>query len=339
MSDAGPAVRVPVWLLAPTGRDADLLRASLSRGDGIRIARDARDLARGFAEQGEVGVLILTQEALEPEVMETIERYLMNQEPWQALPIILLVDPVGNTMSALARFQEALPRTKVLVLQRPVRRSELETAVETMRLSRRRQAELGLHIERQELLRRELNHRVKNILATVQAVYTLAARNAEDFDSFKEVFQPRLSAMGSLHEVLFNSNYGATPVRDLIEAVLAPFKTAGRFRVEGDDTEVGAEMGQSIALIAHELSTNAIKHGALKSDRAHVNLVWSGGDVLNMVWREEGGAPAPEPTKRGYGMTFMQASAKALGGSVDFSFGSPGFRAEFNLPLRRGERR
>jgi two-component sensor histidine kinase len=331
-SSAG-ATKVPVWLLAPTGRDADLLKASLSRGDGVHIARDARDLARGFAERGQVGVLILTQEALEPEVMETIERYLSGQEPWEALPIILMVDPLGNTMGALARFQTALPRTKVLVLQRPVRRSELETAVETMRVSRRRQAELGRYIERQELLRRELNHRVKNILATVQALYGLAARSAPTYEEFKEVFQPRLSAMGRLHEVLFNAEYGATSVRELIEAVLSPFMTGGRFDIQGDNTKVAAEMGQSLALIVHELSTNAIKHGALTAQDGHVRLAWSGGERLSVSWEEVDGPPAPEPAKHGYGIAFIEATVRALGGSADFRFAPSGLRADLSIPL------
>jgi two-component sensor histidine kinase len=328
--------KIPVWLMAPTGRDAELLKASLAGKDGVRIARDASDLERGFAERGQVGVLVLTQEALVPATIRAIERHLRAQEPWENLPIILLVDPLGNTMGALASFQDALPRTKILVLQRPVHLSELQTAVETMRSAKLRQRDLGEYIERQELLRRELNHRVRNILATVQALYGLTVRNASSLEQFDSVFQPRLSAMARVHEVLFAANYGRTRIELLVDAVLAPFDPQKHFFLSGDETEVSAEAGQSIALIVHELVSNSIAHGALSSEEGRVRLSWSGDDQLRIHWQEEGGPSPAAPAHEGYGMSFMRATARTLGGEAVFDFGENGLRARFVLAPNRG---
>lgn len=331
------AVRIPVWLFAPVGQDAKLLRSALPRGDGLRIARDAEHLAQGFREEDEVGVLVLTQEALTPRTVEVLTDHVERQPPWAELPIVLLVDGESNTMHALGLFQNALPRSKLLILQRPVRLSELETAVGTMRRSRRRQYDVKAYVERQERLRRELNHRVKNILATVQALYGLTARTAKDLDTFDAVFQPRLAAMARVHDVLFAANYGPAALYDLMAAVLAPYAGDERVGLEGPAILVPAEAGQSLALIVHELATNAAKHGALRSDAGQVSLTWSGGDTLSFAWSEAGGGPTAPPAAEGYGTTFINATVSAMGGEADFRFADGGLRFRAAMPMPEGE--
>ena len=325
--------RVPVWLFAPRGRDAALLRSAIDRGDGLRVARETRDLARGLSERDEVGVLVMTQEALTAETIELLTGFAGRQPPWAELPIILLVDPTGNTMQALGAFQDALPRTKVLVLQRPVRHSELETAVAVLRRSRLRQYDLRDYVERQELLRRELNHRVKNILATVQALYGLTVRTADDLQAFDGVFQPRLLAMARVHEVLFAADYGDASLREVIAAVLSPYAGDERVTVDGPDVLVAAETGQSLALVMHELATNAAKYGALTTAEGQVRLRWERAPTLRVRWVETGGPPAEEPARRGYGMTFIQATIRGLGGAPRFDYGQDGLAFEADIPL------
>lgn len=326
--------RVPVWLYAPVGRDAALLRSAVPRGDGVRTAREPEDLARAFAEPGELGVLVMTQEALTTETLSLLDDALERQPVWSELPIVLLVDAAGNTIEALARLREALPRTKVLVLQRPVRLSELETAVEAQRRSRLRQYELRSYVERQEVLRRELNHRVKNILATVQALYGLTVRTADDLEDFDQVFQPRLTAMARVHEVLFAADYGEVGLGPLARAVLAPYAGDARVAMAGPDATLSSEAGQSLALVIHELATNAAKHGALRAEDGRVRLEWSvRDDVLELRWTEAGGPPVRPPTRRGYGVSFVEMSLRGLGGEAVLTYEPEGFGMRATLPL------
>ena len=324
--------RVPVWLFAPTGRDAALLRSGLPRGDGLRVARDEDDLARGLAEPGEVGVLVMTQEALSPATVSLLKGHSDTQPPWAEMPIVLLVDPVGNTTHALRRFQDALPRTKVLVLQRPVRLSELGAAVEAMRRSRQRQHEVRDYVTQQERLRRELNHRVKNILATVQALYGLTVRTAADLEGFDAVFQPRLAAMARVHEVLFAADYGQVELGALVDAVLAPLAGDERLEASGPALRMPAEAGQSVALVLHELATNASKYGALTKADGRVALSWSGGPDVTLCWAEAGGPAVEAPTRRGYGMSFVDATVRTLGGKARWTYEADGLRFETTLP-------
>ena len=324
---------VPVWVFAPVGRDAELLRAHMRREDGLRVAKDARHLASALAEPDEVGVLVMTQEALYADVIDVLSDHLRRQPPWAELPILLLVDPVGNTMAALGRFQEALPRTKVLVLQRPVRMSELETAVDALRRSRRRQYRVAEYVERQEVLRRELNHRVKNILATVQAVYGLTVRKAEDLNAFDGVFQPRLAAMARVHEVLFAGSYGEIDLDEVIRAVLAPYAGDERVALAGPSMKVSSEVAQNLALVLHELATNAAKYGALTSEAGRVALSWTWDEALTITWQEAGGPPVTAPDRRGYGVTFIEATMTSLGGEAVFDYAREGLRVAARMPL------
>ena len=327
---------MPVWVFAPTGRDAALLKSGLPRGDGLRVAQTTGDLARGLREDGEVGVLVMTQEALTPDTAALLAGFAEGQPPWAELPIVLLVDAAGNTMPALEALRDTIPRVRLLVLQRPVRLSELGTAVETMRQSRHRQHDLRDYVERQERLRRELNHRVKNILATVQALYGLTVRTSDDLDGFDAVFQPRLGAMARVHEVLFESNYGDVDLRRLVDAVLAPLAGDERLRVEGPAVTVPAEMGQSLSLVVHELATNAGRHGALTRDAGRVALSWTPDSSLELVWAERGGPAVEAPTRSGYGTAFVTATIRSLGGTAAFDYDPAGLRFAATLPLPGG---
>ena len=326
---------VPFWVYAPHGRDAQLLRSALRVGaDAVRAAPSPEILRKALSEPDEVGVLVLTQEVLTGGFISMLADHLERQPPWSELPIILLVDPDGNTIERLSELQALLSRCKLLVLERPLRVAELESAAEAMRLSKLRQFALRDYIQRQDLLRRELNHRVKNILATVQALYGLTARNAPDLDTFASLYEGRLAAMAGVHEVLYANDYGDARLNQALDAILSPYREAGRLTMEGDAVmTVSAETAQSIALVAHELLTNAVKYGALSVQEGRVTLVWHAeDDVLRLVWTERGGPPVTPPETRGYGVSFMELTAKGLGGSCAFDFATEGLTATLEIP-------
>ena len=327
---------VPVWLLAPVGRDADLLRGGLSAlRCSVHALSGERDLARALRREGELGVLVMTQEALSPAVMTVVEDFLAIQEPWAELPIVLLVDAAGHTVAELSRFQNALPRCKALVLQRPVRPPELSSAVATMQASRRRQLALGDYIAKQEELRRELNHRVKNILATVQAVFGLTSRSADDLEGFSREFQGRLGAMAGVHDVLFSNDYGVSTFGSAIDPVLRPFEEGGSVAVSGPQVVVGPEVAQSFALVLHELATNSAKYGALSVEGGRVHAEWrTDGDDFTLVWDEADGPPVREPERKGYGTSFIELTMRGYGGAARFDYDGAGLTATLTAPLQ-----
>ena len=325
---------VPVWIHAPVGRDGPLIQRALSGStDRVRIARDADDIRRASAE-GLLGVLVITGEGLTSDVFAAVGDHIRDMPRWAELPIILLVNAAGNTITTLERLQDALPRTKLLVLQRPVRPSAIESAVEIMRLSRLRQYALRDYIERQDVLRRELNHRVKNILATVQAMYGLTVRAADDLDAFDELFQGRLRAMADVHDLLHARSYTGTSLREAITSVLRPYGEDRLSLIDETELVVSAEAAQGMALMAHELATNAAKYGALRDRDGRVTIhISADDDDVRIRWTERGGPPAGEPGTPGYGTAFVTATVRGYNGDVKYDYGRDGLEVDFRLPV------
>ena len=326
---------VPVWIHAPVGRDGQLLLRALSaRSQAVHLARDAEDIRRAAAED-RLGVLVLTSEGMSPDVLSTVTEQVERLPRWAELPIILLVDAANNSVLTLERLQQALPRTKLLVLQRPVRASAIESAVEIMRQSRLRQYALRDFIIQQETLRRELNHRVKNLLATVQAMYGLTFRATSDLKSFDELFQGRLRAMSDVHDLLHAGSYAGTSLREAIESVLRPYGGEDRVRIENEtDIKIGPETAQSIALMMHELATNAAKYGALGTREGRVRIdVRRRDEHVTLDWRETNGPPVTPPSEEGYGTTFISATVHSYGGTVAYDYAPGGLTVRLELPL------
>ena len=344
---------------APGGAGSDGLRDELT--DGLRVAilaagrSDGDALTRAFARWGvpiehvrstaelvaalaadRVDLAVLTGETLTERGVRTLRAHTEQRPAWDAVPLIVLVEGRGNTPGTLSRLQEELPQTKLLVLQRPLREAELASALSTMRTARERQYALRDHIAQQEELRRELNHRVKNILSTVQAVYALSARHATDDGAFHATYATRLNAMARLHDVLFSGSYGATSLREAVLATLAPYgaDTAdGPVSLRGRDIVVSADAAQNLGLIVHELATNAAKYGALSRPAGHVLLAWrAANQSLELEWRESGGPSVTEPRTKGYGTRFIIATVKQMRGTVEQRFGAEGLNVRLSLP-------
>lgn len=189
-----------------------------------------------------------------------------------------------------------------------------------------------LNAAHQRLLLDELNHRVKNNLATVQSIAAMTARTAEDLPAFQESFQGRLSALARTHDVLAHNAWEAMDLRALIAGTLSPFGEA-RFVLRGPSAPLNARQALALGLILHELTTNAVKYGALSSDNGQVEVVW---DIareandrhrLNLEWRERGGPPAREPVRRGFGSRLIERSVSTdLGGTAHLDWRPDGLR-------------
>lgn len=213
----------------------------------------------------------------------------------------------------------------------------------------------------QELLLRELDHRVKNQFAVFGSLVQFTARTAESPAAMAEVLRGRLQALSAAHDLVRDASGGGparglrpTEVAALFNAVLAPFGTSalaqagaeggealGRVRLAGPSVTVGPAGAAALALVAHELATNAVRHGALSVPEGRVCVSWETlpeRDALSLIWREQGGpALAGVPVRRGFGTALVrQSAASQLGGRVEFDWtAGSNLTVVLELPLER----
>jgi len=196
---------------------------------------------------------------------------------------------------------------------------------------------------RQKLLIDELNHRVKNTLATVQSLASQTARGASTPVAFREGFEGRLIALSKAHDQLTVHHWENVDLRVLLSGSLAPYTGTGPERVilRGEDVVLRPRAVLTLAMVFHELATNAAKYGALSAPGGRVEIRWQpvvakdgGRPMLKIEWIEEGGPPVVPPKRRGFGSKLIEGSIAAEhGGSVKLAFEPGGLRCEIVMPL------
>ncbi len=196
--------------------------------------------------------------------------------------------------------------------------------------------------QRQRLLIDELNHRVKNTLATVQSLASQSARGAPTPAAFRDSFEGRLIALSKAHDQLTRHHWENADLRELLTGSLAPYAGPERLVLRGEDVVLRPRAVLTLAMAFHELATNAAKYGALAASGGRIEIRWQpvklegsdGRALLQIAWQEEGGAPVSEPTQRGFGSKLIEGSVQAeLGGSARLVFAPEGLRCEMLIPL------
>jgi PAS domain S-box-containing protein len=195
--------------------------------------------------------------------------------------------------------------------------------------------------ERQQLLIRELHHRVKNTLATVQAIVGSTARTASSIDEFYQGFVGRIVSLARTHNLLTEDLWQKAALEDLIQTELGPYEDEARNRVviDGPHVELPSEAAVPIGMAIHELTTNAAKHGALSTFGGQVEVRWhvEPGEeqpVLHFSWVEHGGPKVSAPTRQGFGSRLLQrVLATQLQADVSMSFPEEGLRFTMTLPI------
>jgi PAS domain S-box-containing protein len=192
--------------------------------------------------------------------------------------------------------------------------------------------------ETQRLLIGELNHRVKNTLATVQAIASQSLRRANSLDQFSQNFNGRLQSLSRAHSLLSATTWESASLRKLIADQLSiGAASEDRLILSGRDTELSPEMALRFALVLHELTTNAHKHGALATPRGQVAITWKVEDgILTLNWVETGGAPVQTRDYRGFGSELIEGSLVPCGGRAEAEFHPEGIRWSIMLPLNGG---
>ena len=177
--------------------------------------------------------------------------------------------------------------------------------------------------QRQRLLINELNHRVKNTLATVQAIAFQTLKGDVPLAEGRARFEARLMALARAHSLLTAQNWeGASLARVVSDATEYLAGDQGRFAISGEEVMLAPRAALALALALHELSTNAAKYGALSGDGGSVSIRWLvEGGVLRIEWKERGGPPVREPDHRGFGSRLIERGlAGDLGGRAALAF-------------------
>lgn len=196
--------------------------------------------------------------------------------------------------------------------------------------------------ERQRLLTNELNHRVKNTLATVQSIAAQTFRGKTD-DAARQMFDARMVALSNTHNVLTSQNWEAASLRSVVESALAPHALAevdtARFDLVGPDTRLHPKVAVTLAMALHELMTNAAKYGALSVPEGRVGVHWTlerieGGERLDLAWTETGGPTVVEPTRRGFGSRLIERQLPMeFDGSAVIAYPPGGVTCHIRIPL------
>jgi two-component sensor histidine kinase len=185
--------------------------------------------------------------------------------------------------------------------------------------------------ERQKMLINELNHRVKNTLATVMSVCAQTARGAKDVELFLELFRGRLVALASAHDVLCRQGWSKVSLGELSAQVLAPY--GDRIETQGADVPLRPSAALSLSMVLHELATNAAKHGSL-SGNGMVTIKWTTNRKFELEWIESGGpAVIKNPVRIGFGSKLIkQVVERELGGSVQIEYRPEGLLCRLVMP-------
>ncbi len=208
----------------------------------------------------------------------------------------------------------------------------------TLDITGRKRAE-----ERQDLLIAELDHRVKNVLARVAVVAMYTRQGSSSMDEFVKALDGRIQSMAAAHSLLSQSHWHGVGLSDLVRHQLAPYATKANMTIDGHDVMLSAAATQAVAMVLHELVTNAAKYGALSSADGRVSVNWErlpDGDAagrLMITWREIAGPPITVPIRSGYGTSLIRdLIPHELGGTVDLAFASDGVFCTIAIPLGPG---
>lgn len=202
--------------------------------------------------------------------------------------------------------------------------------VQMLDITERRRAE-----ETQRLLIGELNHRVKNTLASVQAIATQTLRHTHDAKDFSRTFSGRIQSLARAHGMLSDTTWRGACLDELIRDQLRlGTLDESRIAVTGPEVQLAPAPALRLALIFHELSTNANKYGALSQPSGRIALSWSvSGDRLTIHWEESGCTGIKAPVRRGFGTTLIEQSIKADTGSARADYRNDGVTWEIQLTL------
>lgn len=187
--------------------------------------------------------------------------------------------------------------------------------------------------ETERLLIREVDHRAKNVLAVVQSLAQLTP--FEHKAQYVQALSGRIGSLARAHSLLSTTRWSGVDLHDLLRLELDPYGGGhdGQVVIDGPPALIDAQAAQSLALVIHELATNASKYGALSRPlgRLNVSWIWGAEDVLHLIWREDAGAQIVPPARRGFGSTLIESAVKQLGGRIELTWRPQGLKVRLDI--------
>ena len=197
-------------------------------------------------------------------------------------------------------------------------------------ITERRRSEAHISV-----LAREAEHRAKNVLATAQAVVNLT--EAETVADFKNAVEGRLQALANVHTLFVESRWSGAELHDIIAKELAPYRQGDgtRAAIEGPALKLEPSTAQTIAVVLHELATNAVKYGALSVSKGRIGVSWTRPEIGRLVlrWTETGGPAVTPPNRKGFGTRVMANMIHQARGEMGFDWHPAGLACEIALPV------
>jgi PAS domain S-box-containing protein len=186
----------------------------------------------------------------------------------------------------------------------------------------------------QKTLLDELNHRVKNTLATVQSIAAHSFHDDGDPAGMRQAFEARLMALSGAHNQLAVRRWEAADLTDIVAGILGPYSGEAVF-CEGPSLQLPTRVSVTLAMVLHELATNAGKYGSLSERWGRLVVHWTRTpEGVALEWRETSGPVVSEPSRDGFGLRFIRgAIQRELAGRVDFDFAQGGLRCRIFAPL------
>jgi PAS domain S-box-containing protein len=195
--------------------------------------------------------------------------------------------------------------------------------------------------ERQSVMIAELNHRVKNTLASVQSIALQTSMTVQSHGEFLAAFDGRIRALVMAHDLLTANSWQGASLEDVVSRTLAPYVTRNgvghRIEIAGPSIRLGSEAAVTLHMAFHELATNAAKYGALSTPAGSVAVIWavdraSDPALIEITWTEKGGPAVKPPTRRGFGSNLLQTGlAREFGGKVNLGFEPKGLICEMRF--------
>ncbi len=334
--------------LTPTAAEfmalcAFLDRTMASEVSAITALGEVYAPAHGFLDRA-AGILVVPLSWSPREYVIFFRQELARSVIWAGIPgKVPVFGPHGVRLTPRKSFEawrevvrgHSMPWTKPEQRAAEALRVTLLEVVLHLSDQNERQNRAAAH--KQELLVAELNHRVRNILGLIRGLVAQSRTSAADVATFAEVLGDRVYALARAHDQITAKNWDPSPLAKLIATEAGAYLGSGAVRVAARGPAVSLQPSafSTVALVLHELMTNAAKYGALSDNAGQVAIHWSieaDGDVA-LEWRESGGPPVQAPSRLGFGSTIIQRSIPhELGGKAVIDYATGGLRAHFVVP-------
>jgi two-component sensor histidine kinase len=337
VSDAIDVELVKVLELVPGGENL-LVRAGVNWNPGV--VGHAEIPAH---EGSPAGYALHTNQ---PVITEDTEREVRFE-----IPKLLIEHSVRSTVNVVIRGEDG-PFGVLEVDSRQLRKFEqddidflqnyanlLASAIDRMRIQR----ELAERALRQEMLGHELQHRINNMLATIQAIARRTRAKSQNLDEFANAFEDRLAAIARTHALLSRTHTSKIDIREVLSQELSVHGAVEgeNLRQRGPEISIPAKQAEVLSMAIHELATNAVKHGALSIENGHIDISWDAhdrGNEFQLRWQERAGPFAHQPTRRGFGSEFLEKLIPhMLHGHFERTFGSDGIECTVSFLLDQND--